>query len=150
MTTLIQLSPTLTNQLQTQATRLGFSLNDFVEKLVYQSLAQLEFSKQFWQEPVEEPISTPVIDEQESVEDKPSSMSELVAQIKSRPLSMDGVHPPTGTLDDVLAAFETDPPATPPLTPEEWEMHWWPIREEMRERDELRYVRFEAQREGIQ
>ena len=47
MSIAINLSPTLADQLQIQATLLGITLNELAEKLIYQGL-----SKQLWREPV--------------------------------------------------------------------------------------------------
>jgi len=47
MSTEINLSPTLANQLQIQATELDLSLNELAEKLIHQ-----ELSKQIWRESV--------------------------------------------------------------------------------------------------
>ena len=141
MSITISLSPTLTSQLQTKATTFDISLNDLIEKLISQSVIRLGHSNQRWQETIQvetESIAASDTTASEITDDMGQlTMAEIVTRIKSRPRNRKSYHPATGTLDDVLAAFEADPPSAPPLTAEEWETHWWPIREEMRERDRI-------------
>lgn len=132
MSLAINLSPSLTELLQSQAALLGISINDLIEKLIYRGLSKKDEdesiatdSSMATQDSADTEISSP-----------PFTMAEIVARARSRPPNPNSVRLPTGTLDDVLAAREKNPPVQR-ISAEEWEEHWWPIRREMRERNRM-------------
>jgi len=130
MSLAINLSPSLTELLKSQAASLGISINELIEKLIYRGLDEDESvpadSATGTQDSVDTEISSP-----------PFTMAEIIARARSRPPNPNSVRLPTGTLDDVLAAREKNPRAQR-LSAEEWEEHWWPIRQEMKERDRMK------------
>jgi len=133
MSLAINLSPSLTELLKSQAASLSISINELIEKLIYRGLSQKDEdesvaadSATVTQDSVDTEISSP-----------PFTMAEIIARARSRPPNPNSVRLPTGTLDDVLAAREKNPRAQR-LSAEEWEEHWWPIRQEMKERDRMK------------
>jgi hypothetical protein len=69
--------------------------------------------------------------------DDPSpTLAEVVAQIKATPPNPNQIQRATKTVDEVLAGWEENQAAEPPLTTAEWEQTWWAIRQEMQQRDQ--------------
>ncbi len=64
------------------------------------------------------------------------TLAEVVAQIKATPSNPNQIQRATKTLDEVFAAWEESPDEEAQLTTEEWEQHWWAIRQAMKERDQ--------------
>ena len=64
------------------------------------------------------------------------TIAEVVAEIKATPPNPNQIQHATKTVDEVLAEWEESETDEPPLTTEEWEQHWWTIRQMMKHRDQ--------------
>lgn len=120
----LSLPETLVNHLQQQAEQLDVSLDDLTAKLLSDALINEQT----------ESLSAP-----DDEVDLPT-LEELVARIRATPPNPKAVHPPTKTVEEVLAALEASPSPESDITPEEWDRMWAAFEQELKAVDRAKDI----------